>query len=372
MSATRPRVAHLTSVHDPSDTRITHRECFSLAQVGYDVVLIATGAQPPLPPGVRYVGVKKPRNRVERILFTTWRIYAAAVRERAAIYHFHDPELIFVGLALRARGARVIFDVHEDIPQDIQEKFWIPAPVRAPIAAASAILLAALQRAYTAIVAPTPGIAQRFTRGNTVIVCNYPRIDELQQRDALSFPERPRSVVYLGAITESRCVEEMVTAMESPDLERDVRLTFAGTFDDDRVERRIKAMPGFAQVDFIGHCPRSQIAAVLGRARAGIMLFRPAANLERTEPTKLFEYLGSGLPMIISKSHRYSALVKEHDCGIVVDQGDPHDIARAISFLVNHPDVAQAMGERGRRLITNHYQWTTEAAKLTDLYARIA
>jgi glycosyltransferase involved in cell wall biosynthesis len=277
-----------------------------------------------------------------------------------------------VGLALRARGAKVIFDVHEDIPQDIIEnKPYIPAPLRRPIAWASELVLRTMQRGYSAIVTATPTLARRFPHRRTVVVCNYPRIEELPQ-DGLSFSQRPRTVVYLGSITRERGMDELVAAMDSPVVAPDVRLVLAGTFDPPQELQRIQALPGFRKVEYTGFCPRAQVASVLGRARAGLAIFRPAANHDEAIPTKLFEYLGSGLPVIISKTQRFSALVREHDCGIVVDALDVTAIAHAIMFLIDNPDVAQAMGERGRRLVTERYQWTSEANKLTTLYAEIA
>jgi glycosyltransferase involved in cell wall biosynthesis len=370
--AIKQKVAHLTSVHTPSDTRICYRECATLAQAGYDVVLVAPGSAPQLPPGVRFHGVPAPRNRLERMTRTVLSVYLAALRERADIYHFHDPELMGVGLLLRARGSRVVFDVHEDIPSDIVDKPWIPKPVRTPIAAFSALALRGLDRGYSAIVAATPAIARRFRHRRTVVVCNYPRIDELPISEQRDFSQRPRAAVYLGSITELRCIDDILAALESPEFGDDMHVVLAGTFESERLERRVKSKPAWSRVDFRGFCPRSGVAAVLGCARAGLLLFRRAANHDEAMPTKLFEYLGAGLPVIISDTMRCSRIVKDYECGIVVDPSDPGGIARAMAYLIDNPLVAQEMGERGRRLVTDRYQWNSEAHKLTKLYAEIA
>jgi glycosyltransferase involved in cell wall biosynthesis len=89
-------------------------------------------------------------------------------------------------------------------------------------------------------------------------------------------------------------------------------------------------------------------------------------------PTKLFEYLGAGLPVIISDTLRCSQIVKEHNCGVVVNPEDPDAIARAITLIVENPQIARAMGERGRLIVAERYQWTSEANKLRQLYAEIA
>ena len=370
--AIKQKVAHLTSVHTPSDTRICYRECATLAEAGYDVVLVAPGASPALPPGVRFRGVDLPRNRFDRMTRTVLAVYLAALGERADVYHFHDPELMGVGLLLRAAGARVVFDVHEDIPHDIADKVWIPGSLRPPVAAGATLVLRAMHRWYSAIVAATPAIARRFRHSRTVVVCNYPRIEELPAGSESDFAQRPRAAVYLGSITELRCIDELLAALDSPAFPPDARLLLAGTFEDAPLERRIKSNRAWNRVDFRGFTPRAQVGSILESARAGMLLFRPAANHDEALPTKLFEYLGAGLPVIISDTLRCSDLVREHDCGIVVNHADPDAIARAMAFLIDNPASAQAMGERGRRLVTERYQWKSEANKLTKLYAEIA
>lgn len=372
MDARKQKVAHLTSVHVPSDTRILYRECATLAEEGYDVVLIAARGDAVLPAGVRLHPVPAPRGRVERMTKTVWAVYRAALAERADIYHFHDPELMGVGLLLRARGARVVFDVHEDIPGDIAEKPWIAPILRPAVAAAAAVALRAVQRGYSAIVTATPAIARRFAHRRTVVVHNYPRLDELPDVEPPPFALRPRRAIYLGNISSLRCIETMVQAMTMPGMPDDARLHLAGTFDDEIVEARVRSAPGWARVEYSGYCKRADVPAALAGARAGLLLFKAAANHEEALPNKLFEYLGAGLPVIISNTIRASAIVTEHHCGIVVDPEDPAAVARAVAELINDPARAQAMGERGRAIVKERYQWTSEAEKLKRLYVEIA
>lgn len=373
MSGTSQRVAHLTSVHPPQDTRITFRECAALAGAGYEVVLVAAGNAERLPPGVRFHGVPAAATRFQRMTRTMLDVYRAALSEDADVYHFHDPELFCVGLLLRARGKRVIFDVHEDIPQDILDKIWIPPIFRRPLSGLSVLALRALHALFSGVVAATPGIAKRFPERKTVVVRNYPELDEFPAPAIDNdFSQRPLSAVYLGAITELRGINEMLAAFASPFMHTRARLTLAGQFESEDLERRVASSPGWDRVDYIGWCSRARVSDVLGKCRVGLVTLRPAANFEDSLPVKLFEYMAAGLPVIISASIRSSEIVRQADCGVVVDPLDTEALARAITFLLENPEIAQAMGERGRRLVLERFQWTNEARKLTDLYRAIA
>lgn len=370
----RAKVAHLTSVHAATDPRIVLKECATLAQEGYEVVLIAPGPQRSLPFRIRHRTVHSPRNRFERIMQTIPAVYRAACDERAEVYHFHDPELITVGILLRLRGARVVFDVHEDIPLDIKTKPWIPGFLRLAVSAAAAVVLRSVQRCFTAIVPATPSIAQRFTHRNTVIVRNYPMKDDFfADAGETPFSQRPMTAVYLGSITALRGVEQMVRAMEDDRLPPSARLLLAGQFEDEALRARIAALPAWPRVDAPGQLPRDALTAAVSSSRMALLVFQPAPNHDNAMPTKFFEYLGAGLPVITSKLlAAYRDILTEHQCGIFVDPRDSSEIAEAMLRLFSNPEEAQAMGERGRRAVLGRYEWESEARSLVGLYRKIA
>ena len=366
-------MAHLTSVHAATDPRIVFKECATLASAGYEVVLIAPEPQTPLPAGVRHRAVPAPRNRFERFTRTNVAVLKAALAERADVYHFHDPELIGIGLALRAFGARVIFDVHEDIPLDIETKPWIPAFLRPIASAVARAVLRLVQPSFTAIVPATPSIAQAFSHRRTIVVRNYPRLEELQSSERVRpIGERPKTAVYLGSITLVRGLEQMVRAMADPSLPRDARLLLAGPFEDEALRAYAAGLPGWSRVDAPGRVSQRELPGLLTRCRVGLLVLQPAESFVLSLPTKLFEYMAAGLPVIVSKFLACRDIVERCGCGIAVDPRDPDEIAEAMAYLFAHPERAQAMGEAGRTTALSRYDWSSEARTLVGLYREIA
>ena len=90
----RIKVCILTSVHPSLDRRVFHKEAKTLVKAGYNVVLIAQHNGKEIVDGVKIVPLPTPKNRFERRTKVVWRLFRLALKEKAPIYHFHDPELI--------------------------------------------------------------------------------------------------------------------------------------------------------------------------------------------------------------------------------------------------------------------------------------
>src|SRR5271163_2610143 len=123
----RARVVHMTSVHGALDPRIFRKECRSLARAGFAVTIIGPHSGDVVADSVQIKAIKQAHSRLARMTRTVWHIYQEARKQDADVYHFHDPELIPVGLLLRARGKSVVYDVHEDLPRDILSKTYLPS-----------------------------------------------------------------------------------------------------------------------------------------------------------------------------------------------------------------------------------------------------
>ena len=365
------KIRHLTSVHPVGDPRIFHKQCRSLASRGYDVALVACHDRAEVLEGVRIVPVGRPRGRLDRMTRVAWSVYRAAVRERADVYQLHDPELLWVGALLRLRGFRVVYDVHEDVPKQILSKPWIPRWARPVVARAVAVVEQLGARVVDGIVAATPTIARKFPAGKTVVVQNFPEARFLRA-DGGGPPsaERPDAFVYAGGLMAIQGVREMARAFALlPDR---MTGTVAGTFHPRELEAEIAATPGWRRVRYLGQVPRAEIVRAIDGARAGIVLNHPTPNYVDAYPTKMFEYMARGLPVVCSNFPLWERIVTGADCGLAVDPRSPEAIADAIRRLNEEPELARRLGENGRRAIAERYNWEAELGKLEALYRAVA
>ncbi len=365
-------IAHLSSVHDPFDIRIFHKECHSLAQAGYVVTVIAPHMRSEVVDGIKIEGVPRARWRLLRITNTTRKVWWRAFWLDADLYHFHDPELIPAGLLLRAWGKKVIYDVHEDVPRDMLAKEYLPLWQRRPLARVFEVLENSASRFFSALITVTPDIAKRFQhQPRTILVRNFPRVDEFPSVPKLPWRERLPAIAYVGSIAADRGIREMVQAMGNLPGSLPGRLLLATNSFPPLLRQRAAAQRGWDRVEDRGHLDHQGIFDLLGQVRGGLVCFHPVPNNLTALPHKLFEYMAAGIPVIASDFPTWREIVARHRCGLLVNPMEPPAIAGAIEYLLTHPQEAELMGKRGRQAVEEHYNWTAEEQSLLQLYGRL-
>ena len=342
-----------------------------MSKQGFEVSLVAQCDEDMMVDGVQIRALSKPKNRKERVTKTIPQLFRLATRERADVYHFHDPELIPVGMLLKLRGKRVVYDVHEDLPRQVLSKEWIPKSLRPLVSRVVEWTENFAIQWFDGVVAATDPISERFPTLKSIALRNYPIVQD--GFDYLRHPYRQRRLVlaYIGSISRIRGINEMLQAFSALPADRGARLTLVGRFSPSGLEEEVKRSPSWQHVEFHGWKTSSETKELLSQSKAGLVCFHPEPNHIDAQPNKLFEYMQAGLPVIVSDFPRWREFIAQHQCGLVVDPLDPSAVAHAITWILDHPEEAEAMGQRGREAILQAYSWESESEKLLALYQRI-
>jgi glycosyltransferase involved in cell wall biosynthesis len=295
--------------------------------------------------------------------------YRVARNLRGDVYHFHDPELITIGLMLQQHGARVIYDVHEHTRQEIL-LFNKHRPVEKRIkSGAFGMLEEMAKRCLDAFVGATPNIASQFPASRTVLVQNFPMRDDFDQPgEGRPYHERPMQVLYAGGITAVRGTREMIDAIGLLPDSLNARFLLLGDFLERGLLTTVADQPGWQRTRYLGWQSRPAMREWLSEARVGLVLYHPDASHVEAYPNKMFEYMAAGLPVVASDFPLWRQILQETGAGLVADPLDPASIARAIEYLLTHPDEALDMGRRGHAAVLTRFNWEAEAAKLIALY----
>jgi glycosyltransferase involved in cell wall biosynthesis len=367
-------IIHFTTVHSRTDTRIRIKQVATLSRhwPGQVALFVADGlgnekdAQDAF--DIHDIGLR-PQGRLRRMTLGAFRMYRAIRRARPRIAHFHDPELLPWAVLLRFSGIKMVYDVHEDLPGAILSKSYIAPKFRKPVSLIVHAIEGSTARLMSAIVPATSSIAQHFSPRRQQIVQNYPLLAELQSDGLGRVGDLPPDFAYVGGISEIRSAVEMVAALEIiPDP--NVRLQMMGTAAA-HLTAKLEATPGWQKVVSHGWADRPTVSSILGRCRAGLVLYYPEPNHVRAQPNKLFEYMAAGLPVVASDFPLWRQIVEGAGCGLLADPKNPQAISDAMQWILDHPEEAAAMGRRGRAAVGAHFNWEAESENLIAVYRRL-
>jgi glycosyltransferase involved in cell wall biosynthesis len=367
------KVCHVTSLHPPFDVRIFHKECKTLTQAGYDVTLLAqAGWREKVVAGIRVIGLPKITSRCQRP--RVWRrIIKEVKRLKPDVVHFHNPELLLITPFLRP--ARLIYDCQEANAETMLVRRWIPRLLRYPVSRLVAFLEPILARRMDAIVVTEDSHIELFQRCGcpVVLLYNFPLLSNLE------FARRSdgKTLLHVGILSEGRGAGTMIEAMKQV-VQRvpGTRLLLVGSFNcpADEIEIR-KLIADYSLEDavvLVGWVPFSDLPEWFVQADVGLVPWQTKKKFPpRIIPTKMFEYMSFGIPIVVSNRLAIRRFMDGLDCGLLVEPGDVQGFAEAIEYLLSHPAEAKDMGERGRRAVEETYHWDTEGEKLVTLYRQL-
>jgi glycosyltransferase involved in cell wall biosynthesis len=367
------KIAHLTSVHPRFDTRIYYKMCKSLNQLGEVYLLCADGKVNENKDNINIIDVGKINHRLLRALFSVNKIYNRALELNADIYHLHDPELIRIGLKLVKKGKKVIFDSHELVGDQILSKFYIPKYLRNIFSRVYHFYEQNSLPKFSGLIAATPYIRDHLKKinDNTIDICNYPILNNqiIQNSNEVKTLNDNHSICYLGGITKTRGIKELVQALE---LTRNkVVLHLAGNFTPSSFEQELKALSGWKHVNYLGYLTRNQVLKIYSESLIGIATLYPTPAYINSLPVKIFEYMSCKLPVIASNFKLFCDIFDDVKCGINVDPCNPKEIAKAIDYLIDNATERYEMGKRGYQAVINKYNWNIEEQKLFSFYQKI-
>jgi glycosyltransferase involved in cell wall biosynthesis len=371
-------VCIITTAHSAFATRIFYRQAKTLVRAGYDVTLIAQHDGDTMVEGVRIIGLPKPKNRFTRIFGLTWRAFRLALRQKADVYHFHDPELLPWGWLLQKITHKpVIYDVHEYYADCIITKEWIPAFFRGPISKVVDKQEKMLAKRLAGVITVNRDMEDLFKKANKNVITlhNYPSRSFVEKFNGKSLTDS-FTVIYVGGVSRDRGYQVMVDAMQIvKDKEPRARCIIVGPIDEAGLSKaflgRQASLLETGGVELTGEVSYQEIPRLLSKASIGWYPVLPTPNYLQATPIKIFEYMAARMPIVCSNMGFVKGIVEQAECGLLAEAGNPEAHAVALLHLLENPGEAQKLGENGHQAVLEEYNWEKEVKKLEEFY-RIA
>jgi glycosyltransferase involved in cell wall biosynthesis len=300
------------------------------------------------------------------------------------VVHTHDLDALFASLVIKLlTGRKLVYDAHEHHASMIVENPKIPKRfkpwVERIILAAEEIACRFVDEVIT-VNRTLQGRYLRIGKRTTVLyncpaLCAYDRWSEKQP--SVTYDGRS-VVVYQGAVSIDRGVDQFLFALREVRKRcPEVMFLVAGPLLDedqcgDWIARYVEEHDLAGHFRITGWLSYEEMGAYTRSAQVGVILFQPShTNNLIGLPNKIFEYMASGKPVLASNFPEMRCVIEEGRCGLFVDPTDPEAIARAILYLLEHPQEAEEMGRRGRKLVEKKYNWEGMEKALEEVYRRL-
>jgi glycosyltransferase involved in cell wall biosynthesis len=305
-----------------------------------------------------------------------WAADIAAVCPEADIWQAEGLVALPVALHLRRRGGgRVVYDAR-DIDVESGRFARLPTAWRRLLArrerrwAQAADAVVTVSEPYASVLRGRLGV-------EPVIVMNcQPRWAPPEPRTAL-FHERlglaPGTpvVLYLGQVVAHRGLEQLFEAIGR--VER-VALVVVGFGDEwEAYRHEAAALPHADRVHLLPGLEPERILDWTAAADVSAMPVQPSTlNHRLNTPTKLFDAMAAGTPVVASDLPGMAPIVRETGCGVLCDPTDPADIARALREILDAPaERRTALRQACLSAAGGTYSWERQSEALLGLYRRL-
>ena len=158
----------------------------------------------------------------------------------------------------------------------------------------------------------------------------------------------------------------MLKAMEL--LNGKVELWILGLFSPKELEKEIKQYLEKEYIKYLGFVPPFKMYSLMKSADIGLINFWPEPNHILALPSKIFEYMAAGLPIIVSDFPLWKEIIQQNKCGLAINPLSPKEIANAVKYLIDNLLESKIMGQRGKKAILDKYNWEKETQQLIAIY----
>ena len=367
------RVCLFSTVQQPNDVRLFYRECLSLVKAGYDVHLVVPAETEECCSGVQIHPIKRIKPRIMRIIFAPWLAIVAALKTKAMIYHFHDPELIPIGFLMRwLLNKRVVFDMRESTARQIMGKEWLPVWSRKFISICYRMIERICLKSLCLIVANDCSVNEY---NNCYLVRNFPQVDEEIISRAWPIEKRLENplLVYIGGVWESRgAIIYVELAKWLASRGHRFKFMIIGPYERAFGEKLKNLVRQYQLEDFVEITGRMDYPLTLElsiQATIGFAILKPIPNYTFCLAGKIVEYMMCGTPVLCSNfDHWRFPYVETEGTGMTVDPDNITQIYQTCEKMLNSPAELAKMSKRGMEAVRTKYNWDIEFKELLRCY----
>ena len=195
---------------------------------------------------------------------------------------------------------------------------------------------------------------------------------ERRYHELLQLPPDARVALMLGAVVAHRGIEEAALAIGGS---AHVHLVVIGEgIAKPEIMAGAAALPHADRIHFLPATSPDDIPAWTASADVVVIPTQPSTlNHRLNTPTRVFDAMGAGVPVVGSDLPGLAEIVRETGIGVLVDPTSPDAIAAGIREILEAPEDRRASyREACLAAARGPYAWSRGVTTLLELYARLA
>lgn len=363
-----------------TDQRV-HKVSLTLQEAGYNVRLIGSRRRSSLPLAPRSYPAGRIRVLFQKKMFLyvefNLRLFFLLLFSKADIFLGNDLDVMSaVWLAGAIRRKPVVYDTHEywlGMPElngrPLVKKFWqrIEAFIF-PRLRYSYTICDSFRDLYFKDYGKTLGVVRNVPYRKVADI-DVPLPAALEDR----LPKDKFFLLFQGAgINPERGVEELTLAMHHLDPVR-FHLVIIGGGDNWEAIVRLVGDNGLTdRITLIPKIPFEQLRSVTRRAHLGLSLDKPN-NINHIYglPNKIFDYLHSGVPVLVSRLVELEKIVNAYAVGDFIDSHEPTHIAEKIEAISRDPGTLERW-KRNTVRVRDELNWEREGRVVVNIFEQVA
>lgn len=371
------KVVHVGYYHSADDIRIIKKECMTLHSTGvYDLTYITSDRNSTHAEQENNEIYIKILPLVDKRFVRLFRyikdLKKQVISMEPDVCHIHEFVLYPIISKLKKRKIKVVLDFHENDIEVWRDKFEIK--YGKIISKMFFLLISYYEKKCVkladAIIVVDRRLEERIKKyGKTpILIPNYPIV--LLETETVDYKNHEENVCFAGGYSDTWSIKKIMMALN---LVPKAGFLLAG-FGEKEYLDDLKKYESWNKTKYYGKISHDMVQQeIYGKSRIGLALLKydkswsegPLGN------TKLFEYMLAGLPVVCTDFPIWKEIVEYNNCGICVEPDNIEDIATAVSYILENEEKAAEMGENGRKLVMEKYNWNVLGKELKAMYKKL-
>ncbi|MEZ5276831.1 MAG: glycosyltransferase [Opitutaceae bacterium] len=292
-------------------------------------------------------------------------------RDRYDLIHVHNmPDfLVFTAWMARLRGARLILDLHDLVPELFADK---TTGLKARIAAGLLRLEERLSAAFAHHVIISNHLWVKEVTGRSIerekcsVFINNVDSENFHPRQRTRLDDR-RIILFHGSLSQHQGVDLVIRAMpavRSIVPRSEFHIYGSGSFEEDlRFLIRELSLENIVRIH--PPVPLERIPDLIANADVGVVAKRADSFGNRAYSTKIMEFMSQGIPVVLSRTEIDQFYFSEDEVRFF-ESGNVAELGAALVEVLTDGSLASRLSESGRAHVAAH-SWTKRQETYLEL-----